>query len=207
MIPYHQLAKYKLTAQLESQLQQLNWQTLTVASTIKKKNWVLMAYRCKSLFELFKYYGWRGQRSGTLLSFKLPIDLENIIRAEIDQHYGNQIATAVIIRLQVMFGGEIIPIHTDLARESSIVYPISHPYASKTQFYNSSKISKRGMISPSWCTPIDGVTIDTNPILLDVSVPHSIVYGKNTYTKKNPRISLSLKFKKLNFHSVRELTK
>jgi hypothetical protein len=207
MIPYHQLIDFRLPMELESQLSHLNWQALTVASTTKKKDWIRMAYSRKILFELVKYYGWRCQSIGTLLSFKLSIDLENTIRANIDQRYGNQIATEAIIRLQVIFGGEIIPIHTDIARESSIVYPISHPYASKTQFYNSNRTGKCGLIPPSWCTLANSISIDNNPVLLDVSVPHAIVYSKNIYTKKVPRISLSLKFKNLNFQSVVELTK
>jgi hypothetical protein len=207
MTRYYQLSNFKLPVHIEAQLHQLDWQQLPVASVFDKKDWVKIAYQRNILFELFKYYGWRCQRIGTLLSTVLPKELENLIRIEIDHLYGVQIASAAIIRMQVIYGGNIIPIHTDIARESGIVYPITHSCSNTTQFYNSDRTIERGMLPPSWCIPTDSVSIDNHPVLLDISVPHAIIYSGNTYTKTNPRISLSLKFEKLDFQTVKDLVK
>jgi hypothetical protein len=204
MILYQQI-NLKIPVDLELQLGQLDWEKLPVASVSKKTDWIQMAYKKKILFELFRYYGWRCQRIGTLLSSKIPIELENQVRAEISQQLNDQLAIDSIIRLQVIYGGEMIPIHTDIARESSIVYPILHPFFSATAFYKSNSVIKRGMTPPSLCTPVDSVSIDNYPVILDVSAPHAIVYGKNTYTKKTPRVSLSIKFKKIDFQTIRRL--
>jgi hypothetical protein len=200
MIYYCKLPEFKLSQLIITQLRDLNRRALSAGHLFDKKKLILDTPRV--VFD----YGWKIFNIGAILSLKVPPDLENLIRGEINCYYGNFLAKEAIIRLQVVFGGSMVPPHIDENRNTSIVYPIEHPYVSLTNFYKYDGPVKRGVLSPVFCQLVDSVQIDTIPVLLNVENPHSVTYKKGTYTKKEPRISLTIKFKNLNFTTVMGLT-
>ena len=206
---YYKINNFKLSNRLEDQLQLfcLDWQALPIATALGKKESFYNSYINNCMLDTFKHYGLVLQKIGNIISSKLPEKLEWDIRDEIKQQYGELLSNEVIIRLQIVYGGEGIPIHIDRTRNSSIVYPISHAQAGSTEFYEYNGPAIRGMISPQWCKLTQTVVIDRIPVLLDTTSPHAIRYSKGTYTKKDPRISLSLKFEKLDFQTVANLVK
>ena len=204
---YYNINNFKLSSQLEDQLFCLDWQSLPVTTVFGKKEIFYDSYINNSMLDMFKHYGLVLQKIGIIISSKLPDRLEWDIRNEIKQQFGELLSNEVIVRLQMVYGGEGIPIHIDRTRNSSIVYPISHAAGGSTEFYEYNGPPIRGMISPQWCKLTQKVVIDRTPVLLDTRSPHAIRYNKGTYTKKDPRISLSLKFEKLDFQTVATLIK
>jgi hypothetical protein len=204
---YHNITNFKLSSQLEHQLFCIDWKSLPIATVFGRKEFLYNSYVNHFMFDAFKYYGLVLQKIGTMVSPKLPDKLEWDVRNEIKQQWGELLCNEVIIRLQIVYGGTCIPIHIDKTRNSSIIYPILHPHASSTEFYEYNGPDIRGVLSPRWCKLTQQVIIDKTPVLLDTRSPHAIRYSRGTYTKKDPRISLSLKFEKLDFQTVATLVK
>jgi hypothetical protein len=58
-----------------------------------------------------------------------------------------------------------------------------------------------GMLNPAKFVESSRISIDRHPVLLDVKQAHQ-VYLSDTYTKQKPRLSLSIKWKTLEFNQV-----
>jgi hypothetical protein len=207
MMLYHRFENFRLPHAIESGLKALDWQSLPVSSSYTVTEWVKQAIERGILWQSLDFYGWRLQHIGSLKSCQIPDQIEHQIRSEMRSRYGNKLAEAASIRLQVVYGGSIIPIHTDLRRESSIVYPILHRNPSATSFYRYPQHIDQGMIPPKQCQYIDSVCIDTCPTMLDVNVPHAVLYRPGSFTKEQPRVSLSLKFSDLDIVTVKAMIK
>jgi hypothetical protein len=204
---YHKITNFKLSDQLKDQIDHIDWRLLHTAIVFGKKEFLYSSYSKNFLFDGFKYYGWALQHIGTVASYELPNKLELDIRREIKQQLNELLENHVVIRLQIVYGGSIAPIHTDKTRNSSIVYPISHPHKSLTEFYEYNGPESAGYVSPQHCKLVQQVSISDVPVLLNTKIPHAVRYDAGTYTKKDPRVSLTLKFEKLDFWSVMELIK
>jgi hypothetical protein len=201
---YHTVTNFKLPNNIEQTLQNINWANLPVATQFDRRHILKVLIRNKILIDGLMHYGLFLQHVGTLISYRLPEELEKIIRNQLHIQCSSLLAREAIIRLQIMYGGKIVPIHIDLTRQSSIVYPIKHEHNSSTVFYNCNNLNTRELINPKKCNYVNEVTITDMPMLLDVSIPHSVNYNKNIYTKYVPRISLSIKFEKLTFSAVQK---
>jgi hypothetical protein len=202
---YCTLENFCVSQQLNNDLAGLPWQSLELASAYTRSDWLRQAYQRGILLQSLGAYGWIMQDVGTLLSYSIPPGVEHKIRNELQQRYGSEFSAAASIRLQIIHGGSIIPIHTDLNREASIVMPISHRRPSITAFYKCVNHEVRGMMPPDICEYTGGVSADVYPVLLQVNVPHAVVYSRGAYTQNSPRISLSLKFQNLDFDAVRTM--
>lgn len=205
---YHTVTNFKLPNDLEQTLQNINWSNLPVATQFDRKQILKMLIRNKILIDGLLYYGWLLQHASVMISSRLPEELEKAIQEQIHIQCGSLLANEAIIRLQIMYGGKIFPIHIDLTRQSSIVYPIKHQHSGSTVFYDCKNVTTRELINPKKCNFIEEVAITSMPILLNTGIPHAVVYGQDTYTQNDPRISLSIKFEKLTFSIVKtELVK
>ena len=205
---YHIIENFKLDKTLEQSLQNIDWKVLPVTTKYNKSKFLRMLIKNKICFNGLLHYGWCLQKVGNLISLRLPDKLEKNIRQQIKNEFGSLLSREAVIRLQICYGGEIIPIHIDLTRQSSIVYPITHEYNSFTVFYSCENVNTRELIDPKKCEFLDKVSIADSPVLLNTNIPHSVNYDKNIYTHENPRISLTIKFEKLNFSTVmQKLTK
>jgi hypothetical protein len=199
---YHTITSFKLPNEIEQTLQTINWSHLPVATRFDRKQILKMLIRNKILIDGLWYYGCFLQHTSVMISSRLPKDLEKAIQQQIQIQCGSLLAREAIIRLQIMYGGKIFPIHIDLTRQSSIVYPIKHQQPSSTVFYNCKNITTRELNNPKRCSFFEEIAITDLPVLLNTDAPHAVVYEKNSYTQDNPRISLSIKFEKLEFSTV-----
>lgn len=205
---HYTITNFKLPKKIQQALESIDWKILPVASKFTKIQFLKMLIKNKILINGLVHYGILLQDASTLVSTRLPQDLEKLVRQYIEKKFGSLLATEAIIRLQVVYGGKVVPIHIDLTRQSSIVYPIKHQHISSTLFYNCKKVNTRELIDPKKCTLYDEVSVTDMPVLLDTNVPHAVKYTKNLYTYDDPRISLSIKFEKLTFSTVyKELVK
>ena len=202
MTPYLVLADFKLDTGLVRDLVELDWRRLEVASVFERQDWILQARQRNIIWQTLCHYGIALQHVGTLLSCKLPLDLEQRILDQTRHLWPKILTDSAIIRLQMIYNGSIIPIHTDINRESSVVYPIFHHSPGATIFYHCDGTYPRGMLPPGQCYQRHAVDIKDRATLLDVTVPHSINYAAGTYTRQNPRVSLSFKFKTLGFDTL-----
>ena len=205
---YYTITNFKLPRKIQQVLENIDWKILPVASKFNKIQLLKMLIRNKILINGLFHYGILLQDASTLVSTRLPQDLEKLVRQYLEKKFGSLLATEAIIRLQVVYGGKIVPIHIDLTKQSSIVYPIKHKHTSSTLFYNCKRVNTRELIDPKKCTLYEEVSVTDMPVLLDTNVPHAVKYSKNLYTYDDPRISLSIKFEKLTFSTVhKELIK
>lgn len=202
---YYRLKNFHIPNNLKSELTSLDWLSLEVASEYRAMDWMNQAFQRHMVWQTLHTYGYRLQQIGRLVSCNLPLSVEQNIRDFVQQCHGVKLASQAVIRLQIIYGGSIIPIHTDLNRETSLVYPILHHSPSVTAFYQSCQSFPRGIIPPDSCQYVDSVCIDTCPALLDVSMPHAVLYQLGSFTKNRPRVSLSLKFVESDINTVRGL--
>jgi len=208
---YRKVPDFKLPDCLMDQLYSLKpmhvWKTLAWRTNFGPTMFLYGSYLNNCVFDFLKTYGLALQHIGTIISAELPNELESAIREEIKQQLHPLIANEAIIRLQVVYGGQLIPVHIDKTRNSSFIYPISHPHVSSTEFYDYTGPDLKGVIPPRWCKLTQQVSIDNTPTLIDTSIPHAIRWGKGTYTKKDPRLSLTIKFEQLEFESIVNMIK
>jgi len=202
---YFVIKDFELSRPILNQLRSLDWQSLPV--TLKTdsggyRRLLLGNLRFRDFYTFVKAYGWNFGRMAVMDSCVLPDDLVEKIKKEV-QEYFPQSSDDLIIRLQIAYNGETVPLHIDTTRTASLVYPLIHHSRSDTVFY-SSKPNKTHVIDcldPDSFNESCRINIDQHPVLLDVKVPHA-VFLSNTYTKAYPRISLTIKWKTLEFNQL-----
>jgi len=146
------------------------------------------------------------QEAGTILSYELPSNIENNLMEQMSEFLDLDKVGKPIIRLQVVYGGSIIPLHIDQTRGASIVYPIVHSDIAHTNFYSSTytynTVGDRGLVDPEDCTLTDTINITTTPVLLNTDKIHAVSYNKGQITKDNPRISITFKWKESVYNQI-----
>ena len=202
---YFVIKDFELSRPILNQLRSLDWQSLPV--TLKTdsggyRRLLLGNLRFRDFYTFVKAYGWNFGRMATMDSCVLPSDLVQKISKEV-QEYFSQPSDDLVIRLQIAYNGETVPLHVDTTRTASLIYPLSHPERSDTVFYDSkpNKTHVIDCLDPDSFTESCRINIRQHPVLLDVKVPHA-VFLSEIYTKANPRISLSIKWKTLEFNQL-----
>lgn len=191
---------FRLSDSLIRATRQLQWYSLPLTTKFGGFSFALGAWRSKFLWDFLQYHRCNITNIGTIELRRLPIDIESDIRKSIVPLLGSHMVKKAIIRLQIVYGGQGIPVHIDPTRSAGVVYPLSHDHDSWTEFYQTSDMSnRRGIINPRSCVMIESVNITHQPVLLDLDQPHAVVYDKNAYSKQSPRISLSIKFENVTF--------
>ena len=204
-ISYSVIKDLKISQGLADQLCSINWQELPLAFRVDSaasRQFFFKNYRLIDYFDFAKHYGLTFNRVATLDTYILPQSMEQQATKEI-QNYFHQEFDDLVIRLQVAYDGGTVPLHRDPTRTASLVYPLDHHAYSSTVFYTSvtNDNTVDGMLNPTLFAESSRVCIDRYPVLLDVKQAHQ-VYLSNTYTKQRPRLSLSVKWKTLEFNQV-----
>lgn len=202
-----------LSAQLKKEIDRLDHGTLSMAYCADRNVFLKEFVRAKkyqswkSIRGFQRWYGFFGQHIGTIEYYHLPTELLSKVQA----HYNNffaDIKEQPVIRLQVIYGGSMIPLHVDLTRSTSLIIPVKHHARTKTNFYSLNTMPEnRGMIEPTDCKLIKSITIDQIPALLDVDQIHAVTYNKDTLTRACPRVSLNLKWPETKFNVVATVLK
>lgn len=203
-VPFCQVPLLSFSDKLQTKLLQLNWQDLAVTTGLSKKiifKMILQGYATNkwSIWDFLKHYGFLLKKIPTLLNFKLPANVENEIQDQVIPYFSE--ARLPIIRLQVMYNGCFLPIHTDITRNASLVIPLLNHSGSWTKFYRYHGNSTQ-LINPGDCHCFSQVEI-TKPTLIDTTVPHSVVTNYCPPISA-PRISVTVKWVDVKYQSLLE---
>lgn len=199
MTQYLKLSNLTFSDNLVNTIGQLSWQDMTPVFDVSPAFYLAhvfeFCWKNKVMPWPFFNKGWFGR----LLSYKFPQHIEEAILSELYSQ-AKKIKEVPIIRLQVIYGGSHVAVHTDPTRSVSLVYPISNHDVAHTTFYNGPITP--GIVNPADCTVLDSVVIADAPVMFEVDKPHSVDYASGTLTKQNPRISLSIKWQYSSFEQV-----
>lgn len=199
MIQYYKtLSNFALPSDLVSDIKNLDYSQLE-AAMISDRFFYIKALREEGfswieIFKWFKSYGWMFSKTGTLTTYKLPLDIEHRIIEFLKKSVDSSADQNLFLRLQIVYNGSLIPLHVDRTRSASIIYPIDHSYPALTKFYKTTNVTRRGMCNPNYCKEVDSILIKNDPVLLNVDEIHSIEYAEGSITKHSPRISLAIKW-------------
>lgn len=206
---YIVISELQFDNSLINEIKSLSFTTLELATRYDRNNYIksLRHYHKLSWWQIIKwanYYGWFFSKAGVIDSYRLPIEIENKILLELAKFFGDKVIQDCVVRLQVVYDGEIIPLHIDITRTSSIIYPVSHTGLAYTVFYQRNKAisSKEQLFNPTECQEVNRICINDVPVLLDTTKIHSVQYKDTKLTKNNPRISLSIKWKTLKIDQI-----
>lgn len=149
-------------------------------------------------FDYLAYYGWMLRRIATVKNLRIDAGLEQQVVDMVQKHFN--CSESPVVRLQVMFGGEMLPLHTDITRHASLVVPISNHHGTRTDFYRAMRPVDPALPNPKQCVCLESVEI-TKPTLIDTDCIHSVVSEK-PITKHDPRISLTAKWTNTKFQEL-----
>lgn len=198
---------------LKNKIKSLDWSTLPLAYRADRLVFLKEFIRAKKYTSLSairgfqKCYGFFAQNVGTIDNYHLPEDLLSQVQNHYSQFF-DHLDEQPIIRLQIVHGGNLIPLHIDLTRSTSLIVPISHLAPARTNFYTSPDApTSRGMVDPTNCQLTNSIIIDRIPALLDVDQIHAVTYDKHTLTRESPRISINLKWSSTKFSTIAKCLK
>ena len=151
-------------------------------------------------WKLIQQYGFLFERIGNFRTVHVP---DHVVQSILNQWvFLQEMPEKPIIKLQILYGGECVPIHVDRTRSTSLIYPINN-HTATTNFYDLQKeLTGRALVDPTTCLLNSSVIIGQHPVLLDVDCPHDITYKRNSITFSNPRISLNLKWSDMKIQQV-----
>lgn len=144
------------------------------------------------------YYGWMLGRIATVKNLRLDTELEQQVVDTVQKHF--HCRESPVVRLQVMFGGEMLPLHTDITRHASLVIPISNHLGARTNFYKALRSVDSALPNPTQCECVES-TVISQPTLIDTDCIHSVV-SDAPITKQHPRISLTAKWANTKFRDL-----
>ena len=189
---HHQvIADLYLDADLQRSIELLAWQKLTVTTEVNRlRVFRRMINTGDNWLDYLAYYGWLLGRIATVKNLRIDHDLEQQVVDIVQQHFG--CSEAPVVRLQVMFGGQMLPLHIDTPKHASLVIPIDNHKCASTNFYRALRPVDSALPNPQQCECVESVVID-RPTLIDTDCIHSVVYNE-PITKQYPRISLTAKW-------------
>lgn len=190
-------------------ISELQIQNLSTANRYGRFEYIksLRTYHKLSWLQILTWantYGWFFSTAGVLDSYRLPTNIENDIVKELLTMFDKSTVDDCVIRLQVVYGGDVIPLHIDITRTASIIYPIHHNETAYTVFCQRPQpiLPTEQLFKPSECNEVDRVLIDHISVLFDTKVIHGVYYHGQQLTKNNPRVSVSIKWKTLTIDNI-----
>lgn len=192
---------FNLPDKLQTIIKCIDFDSLETAIMFKPGTILKMAVKQRILLDCIRYYGVFFKKCGTFISLKLPADVESQIKDHLAS-FSQELANKSIIRLQLVYGGEMVPIHIDQTRSSSIVCPIQHNRISYTIMYNNNPLleNRRGLQNPVGMVQVESTVVKDRAVLINTDMPHSVNYSKHSFTKADPRVSLTIKFENLKIY-------
>ena len=198
MIHYLSIPELQLPDKLQQQLEQLDWTALTVTSEANQKQVFRRMIQAGNWVDYLAVYGWLLGRIGVVKNLRIDHDLEQAIIKVIQNYF--ECDEEPVLRLQVMFGGEMLPLHTDITRHASLIFPIANHFSARTNFYESMTEFDPALPNPMQCMCVES-TVITVPTLINTDCIHSVVYIEPV-TKQRPRISLTAKWANTKFQDL-----
>jgi hypothetical protein len=199
MIHYLPIPELQLPDKLQHQLEQLDWTNLTVTSEANR--WQVFRRLVKwntDWFDFLTFYGFFLGNVGTVKNLRIEAELEKSITEIIQSHF--DCSEAPILRLQVMFGGKLLPLHTDITRHASLIFPIDNHDDARTNFYEPICKVDSALPNPVHCSCVE-TTVITVPTLINTDCIHAVVYDK-PISQQRPRISLTAKWANTKFQDL-----
>lgn len=190
---FQELLLWDLPDDIKNQVARMSWNDLPITTGLSRWSmlrrvavgWLRQDWALRGFLE---HYGPLFGRVPVLHNIRLPDDLERSISDLVKQRFDR--AAAPVVRLQIMYGGDFMPIHIDSTREASLVIPIMNHHGTYTRFYSSQ--DQTSILDPTRCQFQEEVEI-TSPTLIDTKQPHAVFCHKS-YTKLDPRISITAKW-------------
>lgn len=157
---YQTLPNTSLSNDIVAAVKNLPWQRMAKKDIYENLNWHDLEYNTsmgvtedlRSQYQSF--YGTENNLVGTMFNFELPIELDKEIRSQWKflSHFNDQ----PILRLQIVCGGSMIPVHVDVTKTTSLIFPLVNHENCFTQFYEFSEDIKlwqehyANIKDPSW---------------------------------------------------------
>ena len=202
---YKLVNDFKLSESLITDIKHMPWVDMVYTTVFDRQHVIdkYLKFRPAEYLSFAKTYGICLQKIGSLVSTKLPSNVEHEIQQKLIAVFDKQTADSAKIRLQILFSGSIFPLHIDQRTSASMIYPVSHLTETSTNFYHHDEVDKlpRGVVNPAGCRLIDSIQINDVPVLLNVDSIHSITYKSGTLSKLNPRLSITIKWETPNIYS------
>ena len=169
---YQKLPNISLSNDIVDAVKKLPWQRMAKKDIYENLNWHDLEHNTsmgvpenlRSQYQSF--YGPENKLIGTMFNFKLPVEIEQEIRSQ--WTFLTEFDDQPIIRLQIVCGGSLIPVHVDVTKTTSLIFPLANHQNCFTQFYEFSEDIKlwqehyNNIKDPSWplCeTPADIVNL------------------------------------------------
>ena len=136
---YQPLPDVSLSNDIIDAIKNLPWQTMAKRDIYENLNWHNLGKSTSTVVpenlrsEYQSFYGIENKLVGTMFNFELPVEIEKEIRSQWKflSHFSDQ----PILRLQIVCGGSMIPVHVDVTKATSLIYPLANHENCFTQFY------------------------------------------------------------------------
>jgi hypothetical protein len=198
MAHYQVIPELQLAEDLQQRLECLDWRELAVTTEANRKQVLKRMVKAGNWSDYLACYGWLLNRVGVVKNLRIDHDLEQKIIKVIQNYFGCD--EQPVLRLQVMFGGAMLPLHTDITRHASLIFPIANHRSARTNFYESMTDFDPALPNPMQCMCVESIVI-TAPTLINTDCIHSVVYLE-PITEQCPRISLTAKWANTKFQDL-----
>lgn len=196
---YQVISGLDLGADLQRRFELLIWQQLTVTTEVNRLGvFRRMISTGDNWLAYLAYYGWMLERIATVKNLRIDADLKQQVVDLVRKHF--HCRESPVVSLQVMFGGQMLPLHIDTPKHASLVFPIGNHAAARTNFYRALRPVDSALPNPRQCECVESIVI-SQPTLIDTDCIHSVVYDVSI-TKRYPRISLTAKWSATNFQDL-----
>lgn len=202
---YHQIiSDLHLSANLQQQLKSLVWRQLPVTTDIDRLVVLRRMIRTRdNWLDYLVHYGWKLQRIATLKNLRIDRELEEQVVDIVQKHFG--CSESPVVRLQVMFGGQMLPLHIDTPKHASLIIPIDNHSSASTHFYQALRPVDPALPNPLQCDCVESIVI-SQPTLIDTDCIHNVMHNA-VVTKQHPRISVTAKWTSTKFSDLAKAVK
>lgn len=136
---YQPLPGVSLSNDIIDAIKNLPWQTMAKRDIYENLNWHNLGKSTSTVVpenlrsEYQSFYGTENRLVGTMFNFELPVEIEQEIQSQWKflSHFSDQ----PILRLQIVCGGSMIPVHMDVTKATSLIFPLANHENCFTQFY------------------------------------------------------------------------
>lgn len=136
---YQKLPNVTLSNDIINSIKNLPWQTMAKRDIYENLNWHDLGKSTSTgvpenlRSEYQSFYGVENKLVGTMFNFELPVEIEQEIQSQWKflSHFSDQ----PILRLQIVCGGSMIPVHVDVTKTTSLIFPLANHENCFTQFY------------------------------------------------------------------------
>ena len=107
MIHYRAIPELQLAEDVQQRLELLDWRDLVPTTEANRTQVFKRMIRAGNWVDYLAMYGWLLGKIGVVKNLRIDHDLEQAITKVLQNYFGCD--EAPVLRLQVMFGGEMLP--------------------------------------------------------------------------------------------------